>query len=310
MKRVLSVDGGGIRGILPAMLLARLEERRGKPVGELFDLVAGTSTGAIIACGVAAGVPAATMVDLYANQGPAIFREPLWRAVLPLSVARYGGRPLDQRLLKVLGTTWLSSWKLRCKLLVPTYVTQLPEPIDIDLDGTAEMASALLFRSWVAQANSRWDFRLCDIARASSAAPTYFPAAKIYNRNSEPFICIDGGTFANNPALLAWSAARDLWPDEEITLVSLGTGTLVEAVRAGDWGVAKWIAHIFSAFMDGAADTVSYTCRQILGRNFVRCEVPLPPYMNSAFDDASLENIMALDALGRDYTDTFIGSIA
>ena len=122
MKRVLTIDGGGIRGILPAALLTALEARNGVPVARAYDLLAGTSTGGIIATGLACHVPAAELLALYQNHGPAIFDESLVDKVeggFGAFGAKYHPAPLESQ-LTILGDAWLSD-PLACELLVPTY---------------------------------------------------------------------------------------------------------------------------------------------------------------------------------------------
>jgi uncharacterized protein len=311
VRRVLSVDGGGIRGLLPAVLLAALEGRENRLVGQLFDLVAGTSTGGIIACGAALGVPAAHMVALYHDRGGAIFDRSVFQnaeSVFGAVGAKYDPEPLEHELGAVLGDRWLHD-PVSAELLVPSYVCKLPAPSDEDGDGVAEQASSFFFKSWKARADSRVDFHLRDIARATSAAPTYFPAARIMNAKGETFVCVDGGVFANNPALCAWAAAKQLWPNDDIQVVSLGTGTKVLPIDAADWGALEWLPHIFSTFMDGAADTVSYVAQDILGPSFVRCEMAVASDVNDAFDCASHQNIEALSRMADVYTKRFLSLI-
>src|SRR3954454_7859950 len=115
---VLSVDGGGIRGVIPAMLLADLEERTGKPTGELFDLIAGTSTGGIIALALTVpgddGGPrgaANDLVDLYLTEGPRIFHHSIgqmFESGLGLLDEKYDAAPLEQALEDYLGETRVS----------------------------------------------------------------------------------------------------------------------------------------------------------------------------------------------------------
>lgn len=309
MKRVLAIDGGGIRGLLPASLLVALEQREGKPAGSQFDLLAGTSTGGIIAAGLAAGTPAKDILWLYQEHGPAIFQRRWLYLLDPFIHARYSAAALESALKRVLGARRLGAPDLKAELLVPTYAVQLPFPIDLDGDGVEECASSFFFKSWKAREKPLYDFELWRVARATSAAPTFFPAAKISNVLGNLFIMVDGGVFANNPALCAWAAAKQLWPGEAIQVVSLGTGTRVRAVEAGNWGSGPWLRHIFSVFMDGSADSVSYVCREILGAEFIRCEMALPDGFDEAFDHASPSHIEALRDLAAGYTDKFLGII-
>lgn len=308
MKRILSIDGGGIRGLLPATLLAEIERREMAKAGALFDLVAGTSTGGIIASALASGRCATEMVSLYQDHGPKIFKRTLLRRCGIAFGAKYAALNLETQLKAKFGETWLSQIR-GPELLVPTYVTKLPVPIDVDSDGVAECASSYFFKSWKARDFKGNDFKLRDIARATSAAPTYFPAAQIYNHKFETFTCIDGGVFANNPMLCAIAAARQLWPSEDFSVLSLGTGSRVKAVQSGDWGVAQWLPNIFAAFMDGSADTVTYVSRELFGSRIKRCEIAVPSEMDDAFDNVKPVQMKALTALAAAYTAKFIGTV-
>jgi patatin-like phospholipase/acyl hydrolase len=300
---ILSIDGGGIRGIIPAMLLAAVEQSLGKPLGDAFDLVAGTSTGGIIACAVFAGVALARVLDLYTIEGGAIFGRPLLRrffTLFGLFGSRYGAAALERALVAVLADRTLSQETRRTALLVPSYCIRLPRPIDLDYDGVAEGASAMFFKSRNATGG---DFLLRDICRATSAAPVYFPPAKIRDLRApgHEYVCVDGGVHSNNPAADALAEAQRLWPGDAVTLVSVGTGSKVRSLPNGSWGAAYWAAHIIDVLMDGSADAVSYQCEQRLGGDFVRCETPIVG-ASERMDDASPANIRALTELANVFT--------
>lgn len=303
MKRVvLSIDGGGIRGIIPALVLYAACQHDGRCLDDV-SLFAGTSTGGIIATGLYAGVEPGKLVDLYATEGPPIFsRSPLQYARSGLGyfgpASKYRADALSAALSAVLRGKTLSRGCGAARLLVPTYCIQLPYPMDLDHDGVAESRSPVFFKTTDAVNSQTWDFSLVSVARATSAAPTYFPAAHIVNGEGAMFTCVDGGVFANNPAMCAYAEARHLWPADDIVVISMGTGTMVEPIAgSGDWGPPQWLPHIFTVFMDGAADTVSYQLRTVLGERFLRVDVPLQG-VDPAFDDASPQNIERLKTLG------------
>ena len=278
MRLVLSIDGGGIRGILPATLLKALQSSGGWPA---FDMVAGTSTGGIIAIGIAAGVPVAKMLDLYVNHGGEVFDRDLASGII---TPKYHADKLEGLLQSVLGAKWLS--EASPEMLVPSYCVENP-------------VGSWFFKSWQARADRNFDFKLWQVARATSAAPTYFPTANVGGK-----WFVDGGVFANNPALCAWSDARKLWPNDEIKVLSLGTGAKTKEISGSDsagWGIAQWVTDISSVFMDGAADATSYILSEILGPNLLRCEIPLSG-VNDAFDDASVSNIANLQNLAAKFT--------
>jgi patatin-like phospholipase/acyl hydrolase len=301
IRRILSIDGGGIRGILPGRFLAAIEARAGRPTGDLFDLIAGTSTGGILGAAVAQRVPAKDLVDLYVNRGGAIFSRDLGDEIATFDGVfgpKYSAATLETELKAVLGNAWLS--EAQTKLLVPAYCIQLPRPRDLDSDGIDEAAASWIFKSW--GADDAHDFPLWQVARATSAAPTYFPPAAITSMHGERYVMIDGGVFANDPSMCAIAEAGRLWADraDRIICLSLGTGSKVTALdgtAAQSWGIAQWLPELTSIFLDGAADAVSYQAHTCLGGDFIRSEIALAPPVNDAFDDASAENIAALMAL-------------
>ena len=240
--RVLSIDGGGIRGLIPARLLVELERMTGRGVGEMFDIIAGTSTGGIIALGLAKPGPhgrpefsAARVMEIYSEYGPTIFpsiggmgvRRWLTRPVLQSVIqragavarprrygnARYVSTGLESLLHEYLGGSRLSD--AVCDVIVPAYDWKAGRPI--------------VFRSREAHTGEAPNPLMRDVARATSAAPTYFPPLRMLLGDREEVVLIDGGLAANNPVSLAYheflhreeASGRDL----DVLVVSLGTGT-------------------------------------------------------------------------------------
>jgi hypothetical protein len=320
--RILSIDGGGIRGILPARVLQALERLAGKPVTEMFDLIAGTSTGGIIGCGLVAGVPIGQLADLYVQHGGEIFDRSLWRTVTTLnnlSGPKYSADRLEELLKQQLGDTLMLSQVSKPpmpELLVPAYCIQLPKPVSLDGSDVLSMRTPYFFKSWKASgrcldkgdAPSACDFPLWQVARATSAAPTYFPPASIRNADNEPFAMVDGGVFANNPAMCALASAQKLFDADEAIVVSLGTGSLerpIKADAAAEWGEVAWLHPLLSIFMDGNADTVCYQLSQLPQVRDFRFEISTgtdsskPETVNEDFDDARVDNINRLEALAQ-----------
>ena len=315
--RILSIDGGGIRGIIPARLLQRIEEATGNRARDLFHLIAGTSTGGIIGCGLLKGQSAAEMAELYAKNGGDIFHRSLWNKVTTidgLSNPDYDAHPLEQVLARELEDTWLSQ-VVGAELLVPSYAIQLPHALPGDGLGVLYPRAPYFFKSWKArgldldngQTAEQCDFLLRDIARATSAAPTYFPPALITNQKGEQFGMIDGGVFANNPAMTAMVASYKLYPDAtEFMVVSLGTGSLERPIpynEAKNWGLVHWARPILNVLMDGNADTTSYELNHLPHVSHYRFDISLgmtakqdPVAVNEDFDDASPDNIRRIEA--------------
>lgn len=316
--RILSIDGGGIRGIIAATVLRELlgDQR----AADVFHLIAGTSTGGILACGLCKPNPLRPqdLIDLYVDKGRDIFtRSFLGR--LPgadLFEERYPAEPLESQLRRQLGETQLSQIR-GVDLLVPSYAIELPMP---RLNG--ETRAPLFFRNWQAAgealppdaSSAEYDFLLRDVARATSAAPTYFEPAAIRNVAGQRFGMIDGGVFANNPAMCALVAAwRRYGHEHRFLMVSLGNGFLQRPIpleTAKRWGKIGWLEPIRSVLMDGNADTVAVQAQEVLGQDYHRFDIPLGVTSedfhaaNDDFDDASADNIRALLAKADDLIGT------
>ena len=312
MYRILSIDGGGIRGVIPAVLLAQMEKRTGRPVSELFDLIAGTSTGGILAAGLTVpdladpAVPKCTarqLLALYEKRGEEIFTRSFWDGVSSvggLADEKYPSDGIENVLEDVLGEASLAD--TLTDILVTSYDIHERRPY--------------FFKSTKARegGNDR-NHRLRDAARATSAAPTYFEPARTPTHFKalelpdsdaimERFL-IDGGVFCNNPALCAYAEARSNGePPEDILLVSLGTGVATRKIpyeRARGWGKIEWLQPVLSVIMDGMADAVDYQLRQLLpdaddGPRYCRFNIR----MTEALDDMDAAHAANIEALKRE----------
>lgn len=303
-RRVLSIDGGGIRGIIPAMFLAELERRTQRPVSELFDLIAGTSTGGILALGLTVPGPdgrpryrAQDLVALYELEGGEIFSRSAWhriRALGNVAEEKYPSRGIETVLERRFGESRLS--EALADVLIPSYEIERRMPF--------------FFRSSRARVRPDYDFRMRDVARATSAAPTYFEPHKIPadEDGRDYYALIDGGVFANNPAMCAYAEAQTTAPGADVLLVSLGTGELVRPIHYDDakgWGLAHWAQPILGTVFDGVSDTVDYQLNRLLNgrsvrrRRYYRFQVRLDEG-NDDMDDASRTNIRMLKLLAED----------
>ena len=302
--RILAIDGGGIRGILPAVVLAELERLAGRPIHAMFDVVAGTSTGALL--GLALLIPdekgrprftAHDMVRLYEIGGPRVFSRSVWhqiRAVGNLVDEKYPATGLEQVLGRVFDELKLSD--VMTDALVTSYEFEKRHPY--------------LFSTRKARADEEHDFLLTEVVRAATAAPTYFEPTLLRNENGgEHLALIDGAVVAYNPALTAYVEARSLFPKaEDFLLISLGTGQLTRGLpftEVKDWGAARWVQPLFSLMCDGDATIVDEQVRKILrpgadGRpRYYRFQARLESGSDD-MDDASLDNIQKIRRLGED----------
>src|SRR5215217_2723426 len=198
--KVLCIDGGGIRGLIPALVLSEIERRTGRRTAELVDLVAGTSTGGILACALtrpgADGRPlysADELAGIYIEEGPRIFHRSLLKRIFSLEGwvdERYDDAGLNAALLRYLADGRLS--EALTDVLVTAYDIQ--------------DRFAFFFRSARARTDPTYDFPLFQVARATSAAPSYFePAEATDVAAARTYPLIDGGIFAVNPSLCAYA---------------------------------------------------------------------------------------------------------
>ena len=290
MRKILSIDGGGIRGIIPALVLDYLEKESNKSINELFDLCVGTSAGGIIALGLTQsqeGRPrysAHDLADFFENSGAKIFKRSVWRNIRSAGGVLdelYSARPLESALRKYFGGSRLGD-NLGLTM-VPAY--------DI------EARKTVFLKSW------HPDHELIlsrDAARATSAAPTYFEPAHVKvgaNRQA----LIDGGVFVNSPAVSAYAEALKLFPGEPLLLLSLGTGELVRSIpfeQAKDWGQAGWVMPLLDCMFDGATKAANHQMSIFLGDNYLRLQVTLDG-ANDDMDDASVSNIENLKRIAE-----------
>lgn len=313
MIRVLSIDGGGIRGIIPAKLLIRLEEllqfysgNQEAHLSDYFDLIAGTSTGAILtSLYLCPEIPGSTkskysakeVLDLYVNEGTHIFEKTIWSRVssgFGLFGPKYLPHYLEHLLAQYLGEVRMEDLVKPC--LIPAY--------DI------VSGDAMFFNQMKGYRDEAWNFLVRDVVRGSTAAPTYFPVAKISDSMRGEMALIDGGMFANNPALCAFIEACK-FPfnpsEEDILIFSLGTGAKeinYEYEKARNWGDLQWAMPALSIYGSAASQTVHHQLSQLYESNglkdqYIRIEPELEVnHVSHQLDNASKDNIQALLRLG------------
>jgi predicted acylesterase/phospholipase RssA len=266
---ILAIDGGGIRGLIPAILLAEIEARTGRRMGELVDLIAGTSTGAIIACALARPepLPAERIAELYETEGPRVFDRSLLKRI------RSVGGLVDERYDSSGLIDALTSW------LGPGRLADLDPPVLLTAYDIEHRRAILL--------GGDADMTMIDAAHASSAAPSYFEPVRL-----DGATLVDGGVFATNPAMCAYAqvAGRlDL-------LLSLGTGEHTRPLpyeKVRNWGQLEWARPILDVVFDGTADAVDLQLAALLRHNYARLQTRLDEASDD-LDDASPENLAAL----------------
>lgn len=281
--RILSLDGGGLRGLITARILQRLnDDPKIKGWLDDVDLFAGTSTGGILALGLAAGKTSQDICDLYINAGPRIFDDSIWDDIRDLGKtigADYSNKVLKKELRNIFGSMKLGD--LKKKVTIPTF--------DLDneaIDDTKRTWKPKIFHNYPGS-DSDAESLAADVALYTSAAPTYFPVADGY---------IDGGVFANNPSLVAIAQAISQSNAQsaraqidEIVLLSVGTGVSLSYIKGNnlDWGYAQWVKPLLNILSDGVAGIADYQARQILGERYQRFQVIFAPDESIPLDAVS-----------------------
>ena len=241
-KLILSVDGGGVRGIIPAMALARLEQITGKPARETVSFVAGTSTGSLIAASVAAGVPASQMVNVYLQRCKEIFTPGAPWNVLKRVVTgeQYSSAKLRTVVAETLGTA--AAWTLNLS------------PIDLLITAVDVSSSKPWYFVRDNPLNSKHTggLNLVDCAVASASAPTYFPPCNVVSCGT----LVDGGVgVTGNPVYQACVEAfcyHDGYQPENTVVVSLGTGYYTAAQHPS--GLLGWLEWTINTLLDAPED--------------------------------------------------------
>lgn len=299
MRRILSLDGGGIRGLVSCLWLAGVEQalaQAGKPgLPQAFDLLAGSSTGAIVASGLAIGLAPIKMADLYRDHRHAIFpgiAERLWTRAGGLlaagvSAPKYDAKGLEQVLKQVFGDATMGDAQV--PLLITAYDTVSRTPV--------------MFKSFNAKHR---DLPLWEVCRASSAAPTYFPAHAMRIEGQDCAL-IDGGVVANNPTACAIAEAlrKDAQVDNsrDLVVLSVGTGERTRSISlasAREWGALEWAVPIIDVLFDGNTDSVDYIARQLVGDGYFRMQEHLHIGLDD-LDDTSSTNLIALEFMAKEY---------
>lgn len=305
MKTILSIDGGGIRGVLPARILLEMRRRlddagEERPFYQLFDLVAGTSTGALIALALSLSnedgserYPASSIVDLYEKRGKEIFppsyQKPI-RTAMQAFRHKYSPEFYEKLLYDFFGDSTMHD---ACtNLIITSFDTEAMEPHCIKKRDVQDGACV------------DHNYYMRDAARASSAAPTFFPPAYIspVGDKDKKFSLIDGAVFVNNPAGLAYVEAQKIFPDEkEFIILSLGTGDFKQGYsyrEVHSWGYMEWVNPvknfpIGSIMSAGQSEAVSHQLRRLRNVKYFRFNIEISG-SGFSIDDAGEKNMKSL----------------
>ena len=315
---MLAIDGGGILGLTTAIYLRALQDAVGRPLGECFDVVVGTSTGSILASAIGANIPIDRVVRLYQERGREIFPGETRRffdslgRVFSEGVSRpkYGDRGLGNALREELS---IRSRPVQFKDFNPKVMLTAYDTIT---------RRAWVFKSWRSwmQDHEVWEF-----VKGSCSAPTYFPAHTLSikvpdaNRNMvhRRFALIDGGVWANNPSAVGLAEALRLNREaatnervdpDEFVVASFGNienaGKPIDARNAEEWGALEWVKEgdLISVMMDGAQETAAYICESVVPKDrFHRFGLLVNDGEEHQMDDASPAHIAELVELADSY---------
>jgi uncharacterized protein len=318
--RILSIDGGGIRGIIPGQVLKVLEKKlqaqsgnKNTCIADVFDMIAGTSTGGILTClYLCPGTDprrsrfsAADAVDLYLQHGDDIFDVSLFKAITSLeglTGPKYDATHLEKILLDYLGDVKLGD------LLRPCLITSY----DI-----LRRQAKFFNKADVPDAGDARNFLLRDVARATSAAPTYFAPANIQALDKTVFPLVDGGVFANNPTMCACVEAfgyDSKLKVSDLRVVSIGTGDVLTPyhyAEAKEWGKLQWIVPALDIMMSGVSETVDYQMQSLFTAagcpdQYLRMQADLSRTdADTAMDNATEKNMQALEDAGQALANDF-----
>ena len=300
--QVLSLDGGGIRGRFAAAVLAKLEDDLGITVTDHFDLIAGTSTGGILALGLGLGLRPKELVQFYVEKGPRIFSgtpkgwfRGWWHEA---KRRKYGNDALEQSLREVLGERTLGESSKR--LVIPAY--------------NLGRAQVRVFKTAHHQRLKRdWKLPAWQVGMATSAAPTYFPAW----RGTEDQRLIDGGVWANNPTMVAVIEARSMLGAslECVRVLSLGTcdDLTHRPDKLDEGGLLAWCKQGVEVVMRGQSVGTDNLAGLLLGRERVtRIDPTVPSKLFSLDKTDAMDKLLAEAAhtsqhFAPTFTDNFLG---
>jgi hypothetical protein len=271
MKTILSVDGGGIRGLIPLACLVRLETHQGKPSREIFDMLAGTSTGAIIAAGIALGISARGLLALYRELAREAFTPlPWWKVLLNGGNHRYSNACIA-RFLDELGAH--------------IAINDLPVDIMITAKNTHTGRTDFFVRDGPGNAKLWGQLSLKDAVLASIAAPTYFPAHSATVKGVE-HTWVDGGVgVAGNPcyhaAVEAFHYSAGKYRPGETRLLSFGTGRTLHSIDPRRANLLQWGVWVLRELLEDTSEwQSSITLREYEGDgrlDFRRYQLDLAP---------------------------------
>ena len=311
LKRILSIDGGGIRGIIPGQVVVEIEKEFDIKAADYFDMISGTSTGGILTCAYLLPDPenpkqpkfnAEEVVGLYFERGGQIFDIPFFhkvRTAAGILDEKYPEKGIEKALKEYFGDAWLKD------LLKPCIVTSY--------DITNRKGH--FFGQHKAKKDLDSNFLVRDAARATSAAPTYFECEQVRSEAKNTYTLIDGGVFVNNPSLVSYAEGRTIFKGttgakaraKDMKILSIGTGFTRKPYtyrKAKNYGMAQWVQPVIDIMMSGASDVAHFQMDKIYGtvenpRQYLRINGDLKgTRIDPDMDNATDQNMKRLKAFG------------
>ncbi len=295
--RILTIDGGGLRGIIPLRILQEVEKQSGKRVHELFDMISGTSTGGLIASCLTLrskedpSKPRFTtddLMEMYTGKANTIFPvksgiAKFFSLLTNLWNPAFNGRGLSKVLKEYISEERIKDSLL--PLLIASYDLQSNKP--------------LFFKTSEASGNKEANARIYDVCRATSAAPTFLPAYS-FKHKKQPVIAIDGGVYINSPGMAAVAEIlryaempfynRPGLTEKDIVVLSIGTGSYTGSItekEAVGWGQLQWVTRITDIMMKGVSQSIDYEMQQVLKEgNYLRLNMEIKNKKYSDMTDA------------------------
>lgn len=234
---ILSLNGGGYKGLFTALILNEIESRLNEPLIHYIDLIAGTSAGSIIACALSTGIRSCEIVEILLKEGKDIFKKDLaWQisSCFGLTKSKYSNKPIESFLNKIFGEKKFKECFTNTICISYNITTNTP----------------MIFKNY-----KQPDILIKDVVRASSAAPTFFPTHKI-NGN----MYIDGAVTANNPAIIAYTEGKKWW--DKVNIVSIGAMTQYDTYSIKNGGIADWIFPIIKILMSSTSENIDYLMKR------------------------------------------------
>lgn len=291
--RILALDGGGVRGICPATFLAQMEDDVGQPLYRYFDLVCGTSTGGILALALALGIPMSRVRDLYLNKADELFSpRRRWPKPRGYRSSKYHSEPLHAELRRVFGPDTLLG-DANTRVCIPAANVTTGKNTVFKTRHLPKLEHDFKLPAW-------------QCAAATAAAPIYFDPVVIPGRGE----LVDGGVWANTPALVGIGEARELSvPMDHIELLSIGTGSTpfhrkkrhtglkkpFNSVRNGLFG---WGAQLIDLFMQAQTDRAENLMRLLVPGQYQRIQFDLP---DKTFQLDSVDKVHTLHEIATEH---------